>query len=323
MWNFLKLFSIISLLFVLTGCSISKQVVGEYYLQQKSYDKGSNHFKDELENDKNSASNNYYYARFLLASKKYKESMVYLKNAISIDSKVSEYHSWLGVAFGSLKQYKNERLSYLTALKLDRNNLQALTYLAHNYFDKKEYVTALEYYKKALNKRPENQSSLYYRALTLSKLKRTPEEIIAWKEYLSYYPSGSLARNAVKTLNENGIFEYKNYLIGFKNITLKNITFEPFSSKITYSSGSSLDILGKILEANKKISIHIVSYQLNNKQLAKQKSKSIKKYLLANYKNIDSRRLKLSWFNQAKKFRTNKKQYFLNEDISFITALKK
>ncbi len=316
------IFIFLFIFLIFTGCSATKQFMGEYYLQQNNYDDGYKHFKKEVSADENYAVTHYYYGRFLLAKDEPKKALKHFKKAIVLEAKNSDYYSWLGVTYASLKQYNNEKSAYLKALTLDKKNLLALTYLAHNYFDKKEYIKALQYYRASLKLIPESQDVLYNRALSLNKLGRTPEEKIAWKEYLSYYPAGALARNAVKQLNEKGNFEYKNHLIGFKTITLRNITFKPLSAELNSDSKPSLDVLGEILSDNKKISIHIVVYQLKNKILAKQKAKSIKRYLLTKYPKININRLKLSWFNQAKRVVISKRRYQLDETVDFITAAK-
>ena len=323
MRNILQLLLLISVVFILGGCGFTKQIVGEYYLDEKKYDRGESHFRKRVSENPNSAEANYYYGRFLLAKNKATQALPYIQKAIELDSKKSIYHSWLGVTYAFLKKPQLEKEAYLKALKLDENNIQALTYLAHNYYEKKEYKKALEKYNKVLKISSTNQYALYNRASTLKRLKRIPEEKNAWLEYLEYYPSGSFARNAVKNLNKMNNYEYKNHLIGFKTITLKNIEFTPFTSDITKESKPSLDVLGKILTENKKISIHIIAYQLNNKTLAKQKAIEIKKYILKNNKKIDSKRLKLSWFDQSKKFKIGRKNFIQNETIDFITVVNK
>ena len=121
------------------------------------------------------------------------------------------------MAYSTQKQYKNERKSYLKALSLDKKHLQSLIYLAHNFFDANEYKNALTYYSKALKLQAYNKSALYNRALSLKKLGRTPEEKLAWKTYLEYYPAGKLAQNAVRFSNTLGVFDYRNHIIGFKD----------------------------------------------------------------------------------------------------------
>ncbi|MFA9374950.1 MAG: tol-pal system YbgF family protein, partial [Poseidonibacter sp.] len=199
--------------------------------------------------------------------------------------------------------------------------LQSLIYLAHNYYDKNEYLNALKYYSKALKLSPSNQISLFNRAMLLNKLKRTAEEKQAWLIYLDYYPAQILSKDAVRYLNNLGNFDYKIHIIQNNSLILKDISFNPFSLEIKNESKDSLDLLAKLLSKNQKLKIHIVSYQKNNKKLAKQKAQTIKKYILNKYSNIDSSRLLLSWFNKSKKVKTTNKRYILDESIDFITVI--
>lgn len=313
---------IIFVILVFTGCSIAEKVVGEYYLKQNKYEQGFQHFQEKLNKNNNDASNHYYYARFLLAKQKNKKALTHFKKAISLDNTNSNYFSWLGVSYSTMKQYKKEKESYLQALNLNKNNLQALTYLAHNYYDSKEYKKALDYYFRVIKIEPFNKSALYNRALCLKQLKRKPEEKLAWIEYLEYYPSGNLAQNSVTQLNKLGNFDYNNYVLGHRTITLKKISFEKFTSNINFDSTLSLDLLAKVLEKNKKLEIHIISYQEKNILLAKQKAKSIKNYILKKYPNIKANRLNLSWFDQPKIIKRSKNKFELGEFIDFITVVK-
>ncbi|MEA3497787.1 MAG: hypothetical protein U9R16_01890 [Campylobacterota bacterium] len=305
-----------------SGCAVQQQIVGEFLLEQKNYDKGSDYFKAKIRENKNDASSQYYYGRFLIANKRYKQSLKYLKKATILNNKNADYHSWLGVNYSLLEMLEDERKEYLIALKIDKKHLQSLTYLAHNYYDNKEYLKSLEYYNKVLKILPESQTALFNRAMILNKLERKPEELLAWKVYLKYYPSGTQARDAVKYLNNLGSFDYRNHLIGLRTVTLKNILFKPFSSTIDYDSKSSLDFLGKVLTINKNIEIHIVGYQEKNSELAHQKVKEIKKYILKKYPSINSTRLKLSWFSKPKNVIIKNRRYLLGESIDFITVTK-
>jgi outer membrane protein OmpA-like peptidoglycan-associated protein len=75
------------------------------------------------------------------------------------------------------------------------------------------------------------------------------------------------------------------------------------------------------LKNNQSDSIHIVAYQVNNKKLAERRAKSIKKYLLQNFKKINPLRLKVSWFGVSENIRAGKKVYNESESINFITAI--
>ncbi|MEA3290184.1 MAG: tetratricopeptide repeat protein [Campylobacterota bacterium] len=311
----------ISILFYLSGCSLPQQITGEYYLQQQKYKNGIEFFQQKISQDDQDSTSYYYLGRFLLAKNKTKEAIPYLEKAIKLDNSKSNYYSWLGVSYGTLDLYKEEMKAYKKALLLDKKNIQALTYLAHNYFDSNLYIKALNYYNKVLKISPQNQTSLYNRALILGKLERTPEQLQAYKEYLSYYPFGTLARKSVTQINKIGNFDYENLSLAYQNTTIKSIKFKPLSTDIDINSKESLNIIGNILSKNKKINLHIISYQLNNKKLAKEKVKKIKTYLLKRFKTIDPYRLKLSWFDnpKIKKFGNNK--YILNEYIQFIAEV--
>jgi tetratricopeptide (TPR) repeat protein len=317
----LHIFLLLIAISFFTSCSVSKQITGEFYLDTKKYDKGYKHFLKEVNENKDDAYSQYYYARFLLAKKQNKQALVHFKKAVELNDKNANYYSWLAVAYSTQKDYKKERIAYLNALKIDKKHIQSLLYLAHNYYDKKEYLNALKYYTKVLKISETNQISLFNRAMLLNKLNRTGEEKQAWLIYLDYYPSEILSKEAVIKLNNLGNFDYRNNKIGIFNIILKSISFEPFTNKIKSDSKTSLDLLAKILNKNKKIKIHIVSYQKNNKQLAKAKAQSIKKYILKKYPSINSSRLLLTWFDKSKKIKLRKKRYILNESIDFITVI--
>lgn len=323
MKNTFKILFISLIAIYFSGCGITNQVTAEYYLQEEKYEDGSTHFQKKVNKNSNDHLSQYYYARFLLAKNKNTEAIVHLKEAVRLNSKNADYYSWLGVAYSKIKDHRNERAQYLKALNIDKNHLQSLAYLAHNYYGSKQYKRALVYYQKVLKLSPENKAALFNRAMVLRKLKRTAEEKTAWIIYLEHYLSGVLSQNAVNYLNAMGYFEYQNHVIGIYTVILKKIKFEPFSSKIKLESKSSLDLLSEILEKNKKIEIHIVSYLVSNNTLAKQRAQSIKKYILKESKNIDSKRIKLSWFKNSKKIKVGKKRYEHYEFIDFITATKK
>lgn len=313
----MKYLFIFLIAFFISGCSVSKQIVGEYYLENKNLKSGTKHFENEVKQNPLSASNQYYYGRFLLASNQANEAIIHLKKAIELDKTNSTYYSWLGVAYGTIKNLKQEKKSYIKALEFDKKNIQALTYLGHNSFEQKDYLGAIKYYEEAIKVDEFNQKALYNYALSQRKLKRIPEEIAAWKRYLDYYPSGFLAKKAVEMLNSRNDFSYKNHLIGFKTISLKEIEFEPISNKLSLDSKKSLDVIANVLNTYKNLSIHIVSYQYNNKELARLKALSIKNYLVS--KGISSNRLSPSWFSKRKKVSRN---FFLMQTSDFITVVK-
>jgi tetratricopeptide (TPR) repeat protein len=300
---------------------VKQTVAGQYYLDNKKYHKGIEVFREEVRAYPDNGEAHYYLGRFLLAEKKGKEALNHLKRAVELSPKKADYHFWLGVAYAANNMGDLERESYLKTLEIDKNHVQALTYLGHNQLERKQYKEALRSYNKALELWPGNPAALYNRAYIMKELGRTPEEKLAWQEYLAYYPSGAMARRAVLHLNALGDFEYRNYFIGRRTVTLKTIVFEPFTAKIKEDSRPSLDLLGTIMKNNSSVSIHIVAYQKKNKELAEARAKSIKTYLLKEFKEIKSSRLTVSWFDVPEKIKIDKKIFYEDESINFITAL--
>ena len=300
--------------------ALKQNVKGDYYLRNEKYQEGITEFNKQILIHPDNAETHYYLGRFQLALDNYDIALNHLKKAVQLSPDQADYHFWLGVAYGVENEAHMERQCYLSALELDKNHVQALTYLGHNYFKQNELREALNIYQKVLERCPENPGALFNRAIILKRYGRKSEEKSAWEAYLSYYPEGPMARLAVGNLNELGYFEYRNYLIGDRTVTLKKISFEPFTSEIFRDSYPSLVVLGEILKNNTSVSIHIVAYQMNNEKLAEDRAKSIKKYLLMNYSKIDPSRLKVSWFGVSEKIKCGNKIFKEDEAINFITA---
>jgi hypothetical protein len=141
------------------------------------------------------------------------------------------------------------------------------------------------------------------------------------KQYLAFYPSGVFAIRAVNRLNEMGDFEYRNYRIGKRLVTLKAIEFMPSTAEISTLSRPSLDVLGAILENNQRTSLNVIVYQKNDGKLAQARAKSIKLYLLTNFPEIKPERLKLSWFGAPETIKTPRKKLFsADASINFFSS---
>lgn len=300
--------------------SIKHNAQGKYYLDKKMYDQGLSVFQKEVEAKPDSAEVHYYLGRFHLALEHPQKALPHLEKAAGLSPEEADYHFWRGVAAAAEKKHDLERQCYVQALKLDPDHVQALTYLGHNLLEKGEHEKALESYTRAIELQSDNPQALFNRGLILKRLKRTPEEKLAWKQYLYHYPSGPMAIRATNNLNSLGDFDYRNYLIGSRTVTLGKIQFEPFSNRIWSGSIPSLDLLGEIMKNNRKVRVHIVTYQKRNKSLAQARAKSIKKYLLRNFPDVASSRLKVSWFDVPEKIRVGKKTFQEDESVRFITA---
>ncbi len=312
---------ILCIMIFFSGCAVGQMVKGDYYLSETEYKHGIESFKKDLEKDPDSPEARYYLGRLYLADNQAQNALTHLEKASAIKPQNPEYRFWLGLAFAANKMKKQEWESYEGALKLDPDHIKSRIYLAHTQLERGLYEDALKNYSQVLDKIPNEPSSLYNRALALKELKRIQEEKIAWKEYLNSYPSGLMSVNAVNHLNLLGDFSFRNHLIGIRTIPLSHIGFKPFSSDLTPEGMSSLDDLGSVLKKKTDLSIHIIAYQKNNKQLAEQKAKQIKKYLVEKFPEIPASNLKVSWFDVPEKIKIENNLFSEDESVNFITAI--
>ena len=312
---------------ILGGCSVKdistnvqNTVKGDYYLTENKYAQGKESFAREVKENPESATANYYYGRFLLYDKQYKSARTHLEKARKLNPDNPDYHFWEGISHSALGNTKDETNSYRSALRLKPDHLQSLTYMGHNRLSAKKYTEALEYYTKALDIWPESPSALYNRALIMQQLNRTPEEKIAWLEYLSWYPSGEKARKATTRLNSLDDFSYRNHTLGARTVTTEKIYFVPFTDQLYSGSYESLDLIGGVASKMKKGKLQVIVYQKNNKELAKNRAVTIKNYLMKEYPGLTKDRIGISWFSHPQKVKQGKSTYTIDESVQFFIS---
>jgi len=303
------------------GNAFKHSVTGDYFLSTKEYSRGAKNFHQQVIANPDSTLANYYYGRFLLGNKQYKEALPYLKKTTALRPGKPDYHFWLGVAYGSLGKKSPEKKSYLAALSLKKDHLQSLIYLGHNQLESKKYKAALKNYTGALKLWSASPSSLYNRALILTKLGRKPEALDGWLEYLSYYPSGAMARRAAAHLNNLGDFSFRNYTLRSRTITVEKIYFEPLTVEIARGSQGSLELIATIFKNMKKGKLQLVVYQLNNKKLARQKALKIKTFLLKKFPEIAKKDIGVSWFASPEIIKSKKGKKKINESVHFFISI--
>jgi tetratricopeptide (TPR) repeat protein len=314
------------LLLQLMGCaatkksfvSISNYTQGELYLYNEHYADCITKFEAEVATNANDANAHFYLGRCSLAVENNPSALTHLQKAVALNPDNPDYYFWQGVAYAANGQDKRERQSYERALALKPDHLQSLIYLGHNHFEAKRYHDALEYYNRALKENPDIAPALYNRATTLRRLQRTPEEINAWLAYLARYPDGAFARQAATYLNRCGRFDYRNHVIGKRTITLAQVRFMPSSDRLTKNSHPSLKSLAHVININQKTTLHILAYQKNNRRLSELRAKSIKKFLLAQERNLNPARIKVSWFEQPEAVKIGKRVHKLDSSINFF-----
>lgn len=304
------------------GRTVEYTVKGDYFLQSDQSDRGRESFKREVEENPGSALANYYYGRFLLQENENKQALKYLKKARDLDQSNADYNFWAGVAFGANGMTTEEEKSYTRALSIDRKHLQSLIYLGHRRLARKKYTEALDLYTQALDIWPGSPSALYNRALILNKLGRTPEERLAWLDYLNYYPSGDKAQRATDYLNATREYSFRNHTLGKTTVTVEKIWFLPFESELDNSSYDSLLVIGNVFSDMKKGVLQIIVYQKNNKELARQRAIAIRKFLLAEFPSISSKKIGVSWFSEPQKTTIRGKKLTIDESVSFFVTAK-
>ena len=327
--GFLPLPLLASLLLILSSCSVreigtslSHTVQGDYYLDSGKSRQGIEHVQAEVATNPESDTANYYYGRFLLGARKYTQASTYLRRACLLRPDNADYQFWAGIAWAGANNPKQEEASYRRALELEPSHLQSLVYLGHNLLEQKRYKEALNTYSKALAIAPDVPAALYNQALILHKLGRSPEEAVAWHQYLSRHPAGTMARKATEHLNLLGDFSYRNHQLGARTITLEKIWFSPLSHTLADSAHGSLDLVGGVVGNMTKGKLQVVVYQKNNTELARTRAQAIKAYLLKEFPKLSPGRIGVSWFATPETIKIGKKKLVIDESVSFFLSQK-
>lgn len=258
--------------------------------------------------------------RGLLAAEKRQEALKMLHNAASRDPHNPEYAYWEGIGYWANENYELERNSYLRGLAAAPDSVPLLINLGHNYLSNGNFEQALNTYQAALERSPSEEIALYNIGLIYRRQKMVNEEIHAWKAYLKNYRTGNLAFRAVKRLNSYGVFSYRSYLIGARNIILSpEILLDP---SVSYQEKKNeLSPVISILEANTDINLEVVIFSENNRLTAKKKAFAIKEILAENSSETLSNRIALSWLDSPEPATVNnEKQFSLSDSLLIFST---
>ncbi|MCD4722507.1 MAG: tetratricopeptide repeat protein [Desulfobacula sp.] len=262
-------------------------------------------------------SSNYFLGRSLLTQGAYERSIGFFKQAVVLNPVDSDYHFWLGVNYGNLKDYQNERISYLKAISLTPGHLMSHYFLGHSYLNDKKWDMALEAYDNALSIRPALEQALFNRGLALKGIGHNQEEIQAWKRYLAVKKTGLWALRAAAHLNASGDFSYRTYQIGKQKMVMGPFLTNDVGNNPMFSV-SSLDRLGESLRLSPDLDLFVIVYLNNNPDTAEYQAKNIKNKLLENFPEIDSARIKISWFGIGEEMTIGNKSFFLKQSVRFL-----
>ena len=310
--NILLLFSI----FLLGGCAnIGNSLKGNHYLSTQQYEEGVLRFQEEVKSEPDNEVANYYLGRFLLAEGQSEKALPYLAKAVSADPDDADYYFWLGVGNGAIGNEQAERKNYEQAIKQQSTHSKAHLYLGHLQLKAGQYEQALASYNRVLMRYPFNATAMYNRAICLKMLGRHTEEKKAWKKYLEFYPAGYLAIRATEHLNALGDFSFRNHYFGYRTITLTEIDFITGTEELRDTSLASLKNVGAVMANLKKGNLQIVVNAVGDHEIAYKRARSIQAYLLKNYTDIPSERLRISGFGTPEKISMQGREHVLAESV--------
>lgn len=307
-------------LLLLSGCA-GVGAEGERYLLAGDYDSGAQRFRELVRESPDSQDANFWLGRFLLAGKDAGAAVSYLRQAASGDVGNIDYQFWLGVAYGETMRPGLEEAQYQKVLSLDPGHISALRYLGNNFLNRGRFEAALESYNRALELRPKDSNALYNRALSMHFLGRSPEEKIAWLEYLWRYPAGPLALRATEHLNRLGEYSYRNQRLWGRQVTLTKIWFQPFQGLLRRGAYRSLNLLGEIASKIPKVQLQVVMYQKNNKDLAQARAVSVQDYLVQHFPALQGR-VQISWLGVEDVFVVQGQEVRIDESVRFFLTRK-
>jgi len=94
----------------------------------------------------------YYSLATLLISSDIEESKIYLKKVVRINPNYEKAHETLGILNMQLELFEDATSNFLTSVSLNENNYKSYYLLAEIYNSKKDYQTAKDYAKEAIDK---------------------------------------------------------------------------------------------------------------------------------------------------------------------------
>jgi tetratricopeptide (TPR) repeat protein len=307
-------------LWLLVGVAGCSGFLGRYYLENERYDDGIRHFEQQVQSRPDDSEANYFLGRLLLAREDSEPALQYLRRAVELAQDRPDYYFWQGVAYWAVRDFAHERASYQRALELAPDHLPARLYLGHAMLDSGQWADALAQYQAILSRDPRNPEALYNSGLALRGLSRVVEEARAWKAYLTHYPEGRWAIQAVDHLNGLGDFSYRNFMIGYRRVTLEQIPFAPGSVRLLAAGEPSLDVVGAILSINQDIDLEIVCHKAGDAALAGRRAEAVLAYLLRHFPSIRPSRLTAREIGNPETVETERGGYHLDESIVFVTV---
>jgi hypothetical protein len=167
---------------------------------------------------------------------------------------------------------------------------------------------------------PEHPEALYNAGVALKELGRVEEALAVWHRFLQHHQTDALAVGAARNLNLAGDFRYRAFAVGRRFIVGPSPGFQEGTPSLDAQLAETLDAVGGTIQENDDLTLHIVTFLPENKELAEQRAKVAKRYVAENFPDIPPERVRTSWFDQAETVQIGGKTYQLEESINIFTA---
>jgi len=166
---------------------------GNFYYNNKEYDKAIEHYNNAIETDPkfahpyNSLGNTY------RALKEYDKAIEYYNKAIEVDPKYASAFYNLGITYNDLKEHNKANEFFNKAIKVDPKNASAYYNLGITYRDLKENKKAVEAYKKTVKIDPKHANAYYNLGNTYRDLKENEKAVDAYNKAIKVDPKNASA----------------------------------------------------------------------------------------------------------------------------------
>ena len=262
---------------------------------------------------------NYIQGRNFLAQNNPEQALLHFQRAVEQVPDKADYHFWLGVGYWANQDPQNEEAGYRKALQLNPDLIPAHLYLGHHYLENGDWQGALDRYHRVLARVPDQKEALFNSALALQHLGLTREENRMWATYLQHNPSGAQALQALNHLTANGDFGFQPVTMGARLRVAPRIGFEKSPAQLTQASLAVLSEIGRDLSVMDDYILHIVVYVQNDKTLAEQRAKAIKKQILDLNPGLSPYRVRVSWFDLGSTIQVKDQTLTLPADVRIFT----
>ncbi len=140
------------------------------------------------------------YAAFLIAKKRFREAIPYLRRSLSFDPTFITAYINLGQVYLNTKQPGKAIIWLEKGLKLDPDNPKLNRLIADAYFLAAKYSQAEQYYEKLLPGQPEDKILLYNTAVTLFRQNKLKRSLRLAKKALAIDPGYKNAKALINTI---------------------------------------------------------------------------------------------------------------------------